>query len=65
LDTYYDLERAHIVLYESWTAALHKIEKIEDNTLTLVQTWDPRWSGSASGARMYIENVIEALDTEG
>ena len=65
LSTYKDLDRAYIVLYESWIAANHKIAKIEGTTMTLATAWNPQWAGSASGARAYIENIVEALDEEG
>lgn len=33
--------------------------------MTLATAWNPQWAGSASGARAYIENIVEALDEEG
>lgn len=60
-----DLDRAYIVLYQSWVAALHKISSISENgVVSLSSPWDPQWAGSASGARTYFANVKEALDAD-
>eukprot|EP00041_Stephanoeca_diplocostata_P021703 m.510180 g.510180 ORF g.510180 m.510180 type:complete len:748 (-) comp21889_c0_seq42:33-2276(-) len=66
LASYHSQENVHVVLYESWTASLHKIKSIDsaNNTLFLATSFNAQWANSASGARYYVANAMELLDQE-
>jgi hypothetical protein len=59
-----DFANVHLVLYESWTASMHMMRKVDASahTVWLASTYASRWANSASGARYYIENALEHLD---
>ena len=64
--TPHNLADVEIVVYESWTAPIHRIVDIDgDNrTLTLSFPINSAWSG-ASGDRYYLQNMLELLDSPG
>ena len=65
LEKYYDQENVLVLLYESWTASLHRIASINasTNTLTFQTSFNAQWANQASGRRYYIMNAKELLDT--
>ena len=65
--TYHDFSRVHFVLYESWTASLHRLAAVhpENNTAYFQTRYNPQWAGQAAGMRYYVENAREELDEAG
>jgi hypothetical protein len=62
--TYHDFAHVYLVLYESWTASMHMMSRVDTTThrAYLASTYNAKWANSASGARYYIENALEHLD---
>jgi hypothetical protein len=63
LPSYYDQANVQVVLYESWTASIHHIERIEEENHTVILTnpFNSQWANGASGRRYYLQNARELL----
>lgn len=61
---YHDFDSVHLVLYESWTASMHTMTKVDpDKRVAYLATkYNARWARQAAGSRYYVENAIEELD---
>jgi sialate O-acetylesterase len=67
LSNYSNLDKVHLVTYESWTASIHRIASINasNRTVFLSTTFDSQWANGASGSRFYVENAGEYLSGAG
>ena len=67
LANYSNLDRVHLVTYESWTASIHRIASInaDNRTVHMNTTFDSQWANGASGSRFYVENAGEYLNGAG
>jgi sialate O-acetylesterase len=67
LANYSNLDKVHLVTYESWTASIHRIASINasNRTVHMNTTFDSQWANGASGSRFYVENAGEYLSGAG
>ena len=64
---YHDFGRVLLLLYESWTASLHRMTKVDasNNTAYLANAYDTHWATNmpgATGSRVQVQNALELLD---
>ena len=67
LSKYYDQNNVLLVMYESWTASLHRIANIDplNSSLSFQTAFNSQWANQASGRRYYVMNAKELLDEVG
>ena len=66
---YHDFNRVLLLLYESWTASLHRMTKVDaaNNVAFLATSYDTQWANlpgatTPSGSRFQVQNALELLD---
>jgi hypothetical protein len=64
---YEDFDSVHLVLFESWTASLHLLKKVDARRRIafLASKYNAKWANQAAGSRYYVQNAIELLDAAG
>ena len=57
LSSYADMEALQLVLYESWTASIHNVAKLDgtNKTCFFSTSYNSKWANSASGSRYYAQ----------
>ena len=55
--TYRDFHRVHFVLYESWTASMHLLTRVDaaNHVAFLASHYNSQWANQAAGSRFYVQ----------
>jgi hypothetical protein len=66
-DDYHDFGSVHLVLYESWTASMHLLSRVDDgaHVAYLASHYNAQWANQAAGSRYYVQNALELCDAAG
>ena len=57
LPSYHDFGAVHLVLYESWTASMHLLTRVDaaNHVAFLASHYNSQWANQAAGSRFYVQ----------